>query len=41
MSAENLPPAVREQLTRLDQFQQNLQAIMVQKQQVELELIVL
>ena len=39
MSAQDLPPAVREQLTRLDQFQQNLQAIMVQKQQVDLELI--
>ena len=39
MSAQDLPPAVREQLTRFDQFQQNLQAIMVQKQQVDLELI--
>lgn len=33
-----MPPWLREQLTRFDQLQQSLQAILLQKQQVELEL---
>lgn len=33
-----MPPWLREQLTRFDQLQQNLQAILLQKQQVDLEL---
>lgn len=37
MSEQELPPWLREQLARLQQLQQNLQAIMMQKQQVELE----
>ncbi|HME18491.1 MAG TPA: prefoldin subunit beta [Nitrososphaerales archaeon] len=38
MSQPELPPAIREQLARYDQMQQNLQAVMIQKQQVEMEL---
>lgn len=38
MSKEEVPPWLREQLARFDQLQQNLQAILLQKQQVELEL---
>lgn len=37
MSSE-IPPWLQEQLVRYDQLQQNLQAILVQKQQVEAEL---
>lgn len=37
MSEQDLPPWLKEQLTRLQQLQQNLQAIMMQKQQVEIE----
>jgi prefoldin beta subunit len=38
MSAANeVPPWLREQLMRFEQLQQNLQAIVVQKQQVDLE----
>lgn len=37
MSEQELPPWLREQVSRLQQLQQNLQAIMIQKQQVELE----
>ncbi len=37
MSKEEIPPWLKEQLARYDQLQQNLQAILVQKQQVELE----
>ncbi len=40
MSQENeLPPWLKEQISRLQQLQQNLQAIMMQKQQVELEIV--
>lgn len=39
MSEEDLPPWFKEQLTRLNQLQQNLQAIVMQKQQVEVELV--
>src|ERR671927_515100 len=39
MSQQELPPWLREQLSRLQQLQQNLQAIMMQKQQVELEVV--
>ena len=40
MSEEiKLPPAVQERLLRLQQLQQTLQNILVQKQQVELELL--
>ncbi len=38
MSQAELPPYLREQLARYDQIQQNLQSVLVQKQQVELEL---
>jgi prefoldin beta subunit len=38
MSKEEIPPWLQEQLARFDQLQQNLQAIMLQKQQVDLEL---
>ena len=38
MSQPELPPYLREQLARYDQAQQNLQAVLAQKQQVELEL---
>ncbi len=38
MSQPELPPYLREQLARYDQAQQNLQAVMMQKQQVDLEL---
>ncbi|KYH41526.1 MAG: prefoldin, beta-like subunit (pfdB, PFDN6) [Candidatus Bathyarchaeota archaeon B26-2] len=34
-----LPPAVQERLLRLQQLQQTLQSILVQKQQLELELL--
>jgi prefoldin beta subunit len=34
-----LPPWLKEQISRLQQLQQNLQAIMMQKQQVELEIV--
>jgi prefoldin beta subunit len=37
MSEQEIPPWLREQLTRLQQLQQNLQAIMIQKQQLEAE----
>ncbi len=36
-NVEEIPPYLREQLARYEQLQQNLQAILVQKQQVELE----
>ena len=40
MSQENeLPPWLKEQIYRLQQLQQNLQAIMMQKQQIELEIV--
>jgi prefoldin beta subunit len=38
MSQPELPPYLREQLARFDQTQQNLQAVLIQKQQVEMEL---
>lgn len=38
MSQPELPPYLREQLARFEQTQQNLQAVMIQKQQVEMEL---
>lgn len=38
MSQPELPPYIREQLARYDQVQQNLQAVLIQKQQVEMEL---
>ena len=38
MSQQEVPPWLREQLARLEQLQQNLQAVQVQKQQVEAEL---
>jgi prefoldin beta subunit len=37
MSEQELPPWLKEQVSRFQQLQQNLQAIMMQKQQVELE----
>ncbi len=40
MGQENeLPPWLKEQISRLQQLQQNLQAIMMQKQQIELEIV--
>jgi prefoldin beta subunit len=39
MSEQELPPWVREQVARLQQLQQNLQAIMMQKQQLEVEMV--
>jgi prefoldin beta subunit len=40
MSGENrLPPAVQERLLRLQQLQETLQAILAQKQQLDLELL--
>ena len=40
MGQENeLPPWLKEQIYRLQQLQQNLQAIMMQKQQIELEIV--
>jgi len=38
LSQAELPPYIREQLARYDQIQQNLQAVLIQKQQVEMEL---
>lgn len=38
MSEQELPPWFKEQLARFNQLQQNLQAILMQKQQVEIEL---
>jgi prefoldin beta subunit len=35
---ELLPPWIREQISRLQQIQQNLQAIMMKKQQIEQEI---
>jgi prefoldin beta subunit len=35
---EPLPPWIREQISRLQQLQQNLQAIMMKKQQIEQEI---
>lgn len=37
MSSQEIPPWLREKLVRFEQLQQSLQAILVQKQQVELE----
>ena len=36
-NSEDIPPWLREQLARYEQLQQNLQAILIQKQQLELE----
>jgi prefoldin beta subunit len=38
LSQAELPPYIREQLARYDQAQQNLQSVLIQKQQVEMEL---
>jgi len=37
MSSPQIPPWLREQLTRFDQLQQTLQSIQIQKQQIEVE----
>ncbi len=39
MSERELPPWLKEQLTRLNQLQQNLESILMQKQQLEVELV--
>jgi prefoldin beta subunit len=39
MIEQELPPWLREQVSRLQQLQQNLQAIMMQKQQLEVEMV--
>jgi len=36
--SQEIPPWLREQLTRLDNLQQNLQSVSIQKQQVDAEL---
>ncbi len=36
-ASEEIPPWLREQLARFEQLQQNLQSILVQRQQVEIE----
>ena len=36
--SQEIPPWLREQLTRLDSLQQNLQSVTMQKQQIEAEL---
>jgi prefoldin beta subunit len=38
LSQTELPPYIREQLARYEQVQQNLQSVLIQKQQVEMEL---
>jgi prefoldin beta subunit len=38
LSQQEIPPWLREQLARLEQLQQNLQAVQMQKQQVEAEM---
>ena len=39
MSNQDVPPWLKEQLERYEQLQQNLQSVLVQKQQVDLEII--
>jgi prefoldin beta subunit len=39
MSEQELPPWLKEQLSHLQQLQQNLQAIMMQKHQIEIEIV--
>ena len=39
MSNQEVPPWVKEQLERYEQLQQNLQSVLVQKQQIDLEII--
>jgi len=39
MSSEKIPPAIQEQLVRIQQLQQTFQAVVAQKQQLEAELI--
>ena len=39
MNEPELPPWFKEQLARLNQLQQNLQAVQMQKQQIEIELV--
>ena len=39
MSNQEVPPWLKEQLERYEQLQQNLQSILVQKQQIDLESI--
>ncbi|GIU71272.1 MAG: hypothetical protein KatS3mg003_1256 [Candidatus Nitrosocaldaceae archaeon] len=38
MSEQDLPPWLKEQVARFNQLQQNLQAILMQKQQLEIEI---
>ena len=39
MSNQDVPPWLREQLERYEQLRQNLQSVLVQKQQIDLEII--
>ena len=39
MSNQDVPPWLREQIERYEQLQQNLQSVLVQKQQIDLEII--
>jgi prefoldin beta subunit len=38
ISGQDLPPWLKEQLARFNQLQQNLQAVQIQKQQLEIEI---
>ena len=39
MSINEVPPGIKEQLARYEQLQQSLQAFLVQKQQIEVEIV--
>ena len=39
MSNQEVPPWLKEQIERYEQLQQNLQSVLVQKQQIDLEII--
>lgn len=39
MSTQDVPPWIKEQLERYEQLQQNLQAFLIQRQQIELEVV--
>ncbi|MCS7112520.1 MAG: prefoldin subunit beta [Nitrososphaerota archaeon] len=39
MSSEKIPPAIQEQLVRIQQLQQTFQTVVAQKQQLEAELL--
>ena len=39
MSIDEVPPGIKEQLARYEQLQQTLQSFLVQKQQIEVEIV--